>query len=238
MKHFRIIVANSGFGITSIDFGSSRSRFRPLVSGHPNMGTDIRELRRVLRFVPTISTPHGSIDTGSRHLYTFGAVVCYLACSLTPLYGVFKMEREGFFSGGHFIIASSQGSLMELGISVSVFGWFVGEFLRMISIIRVNESDDESIELSSVLDTLIGYVVAAFLAFWFIERGDFGSFDELGAAHALIIHFQIMLGSMVARLLAQLIDEWGISLAHFTFVGISVWVRLIWKLLSFLGLAI
>jgi preprotein translocase subunit SecY len=127
---------------------------------------------------------------------------------------------------------------MELGFAVVFLGWIIGGCLRMTYIIRVNESDDESMDLSVVLDVLIGYVVTALLAFWFIERGDYGSFDELGVAHAVIIFFQIMLGSIVAQLLSQLMEAWGTAHAPFIFIGISVWVRLIWALLSFLGLVI
>ncbi|CAH8368526.1 unnamed protein product [Eruca vesicaria subsp. sativa] len=78
-------------------------------------------------------------------MYTLTTLFVFLICSQLPLYGIHSTTGSDPFYWMRAILASSRGTLMELGIGPIVTSGLVMQFLTGSKIIQVNNEEDHAL---------------------------------------------------------------------------------------------
>jgi protein transport protein SEC61 subunit alpha len=84
------------------------------------MGESVRFIyliKPLMFLIPKIPKPNKEIKRQEKFIWTSIILFIFLICSQIPLYGIYKSEGSDPIYWMRAILASSRGTLMELGIS-------------------------------------------------------------------------------------------------------------------------
>ena len=82
------------------------------------------------------------INLTQKTVYTALALFIYLVCSQIPLYGIERSYASDPFYWTRVILASSRGTVMELGISPIISASWITQIFSSIGILRVTSPKD------------------------------------------------------------------------------------------------
>lgn len=103
----------------------------------------LNPLRPIARIFPGIERPLIPLNVQQKTVYTAIALFIYLVCSQIPLYGIARTHDSDPLYWARVIMASSRGTLMELGISPIISaGWLI-QILGAIGLFRITSREDE-----------------------------------------------------------------------------------------------
>lgn len=106
------------------------------------MGSGFSALKLVkpfLPFIPEVQRPVNVVPFRMKAMYTGISLVIFLACSQLPLYGIHSTTGADPMHWMRAILASSRGTVMELGIGPLVTSGMVMQFLAGSKLIKVNK---------------------------------------------------------------------------------------------------
>ncbi|PON95832.1 SecY/SEC61-alpha family [Trema orientale] len=135
------------------------------------------------RFLPEVESPTRKVPFRERVFYTGLSLIIFLVCSQLPLYGIHSATGADPFYWMRAILASSRGTVMELGISPIVTSGMVMQLLAGSKIIRVDNSLREDRALLNAAQKLLGLIIAFAQALAYVISGMYGSTDQLGAGN-------------------------------------------------------
>lgn len=96
----------------------------------------------VTKLLPTVLKPLVPLSVHEKTIYTAIALFIYLVCSQIPLYGIERSYSTDPFYWTRVILASSRGTLMELGISPIISaGWMI-QLVQAVGFLRPNSAHD------------------------------------------------------------------------------------------------
>ncbi len=96
----------------------------------------------ITKMFPTISKSITPLSVHEKTIYTAIALFIYLVCSQIPLYGIERSYTSDPFYWTRVILASSRGTLMELGISPIISaGWMI-QIIQAVGFMKPNSSHD------------------------------------------------------------------------------------------------
>lgn len=157
--------------------------------------------------LPEVPKPKQKPGLSEKFIWTGLALVLYMTMAITPLYDYGNKTDQ--FAFLRVIFASSQGTLMELGIGPIVTAGLILQLLQGSDLLKLDlgNPDDRAIFGSST--KILTFVVIAVEAGAYIIGGALGS---LGQTQAIVIFFQLFLASIVVLLLDEMIQKgWGIG---------------------------
>jgi protein transport protein SEC61 subunit alpha len=165
------------------------------------MGFDVLQaIKPVLNLMPSVPKPPRDIEITKRLVYTLGALVLYLACSMTPLYGVRKVAHQDPMYHLHLMTASSKFTLMELGISPIVSSGMILQVVSGLGLITHDRTKPESSALFDAAQKLAGLIVTAFQAASAVLTQQYGPRDDVGFVGGVFIFLQLMAAGIVVIL--------------------------------------
>lgn len=97
----------------------------------------LNPLRPIAKSFPTIIKPITKLSMQQRTVFTAIALFIYLVCSQIPLYGVVRNTEAGSLYWARLIMASSRGTLMELGISPIISAGWIIQILTAVGLFRI-----------------------------------------------------------------------------------------------------
>lgn len=107
------------------------------------MGGGFRVLHLVkpfLSFLPEVQSADRKIPFREKVIYTVISLFIFLVCSQLPLYGIHSTTGGDPFYWMRAILASSRGTVMELGITPIVTSGLVMQLLAGSKIIEVDNN--------------------------------------------------------------------------------------------------
>ncbi|MBI3859945.1 MAG: preprotein translocase subunit SecY [Thaumarchaeota archaeon] len=198
----------------------------------------VKSLATVL---PEIPKPERKPSLNERFVWTGFALIAYLVMATTPLYGFggpgHQQDQLAFL---RVVFASTQGTLMELGIGPIVTSGLILQLLVGSEIIKLNMSDpkDRAIFGSSTKFLTMIVIVGESLAY--ILGGALGpscgpgiTSNCLAPNQELVIFVQLFVASLMVLLLDEMIQKgWGIGSGVSLFILAGVCQTVMWYTFS------
>jgi preprotein translocase SecY subunit len=188
-------------------------------------------VKNVSTVLPEIPKPQKKPSLNERLLWTALALVIYLVMAVTPLYGFGgpgnQTDQLAFL---RVVFASSQGTLMELGIGPIVTAGLILQLLVGSEIIKLNMSDPEDRAIFGSATKFLTIIVIVGEAAAYIVGGALGA---LTAKQSFVIFFQLLAASIVVLLLDEMIQKgWGVGSGISLFIMGGVAQTVMWYTFS------
>jgi preprotein translocase subunit SecY len=178
--------------------------------------------------LPEVPKPERKQSLTVKLIWTMIAVVAFLVMAVTPLYGVKPGATE--FSTLQIIFASTQGTLMSLGIGPIVSAGLVIQLLATSKIINIDLGTENGQMAYAASTKVLTFIIIAAEASLFIVSGIFGNVFGNGA----VIDFaELFVASTFVFLMDEMIQKgWGIGSGVSLFILAGVSMDIGWDLFS------
>ena len=186
----------------------------------------------VATILPEVPKPARKPSLTERFIWTAIALVIYLVMAQVPLYGV-KVGGQDQLAFTRIIFASSQGTLMELGIGPIVTAGLILQLLKGAEIFKVDFKKPEDRALFTSATKILTFIVILVEASAYIAGGAFGR--NLTSTIIIILLAQLLFAGVVVMLLDELVQKgWGIGSGISLFIMAGVAQRILWDMFSIL----
>ena len=187
-------------------------------------------IRSVGTVLPEIPKPEKKPTLNERFVWTAIALIAYLVMATTPLYGFSGVGQNDQLAFLRVVFASTQGTLMELGIGPIVTSGLILQLLVGSDIIKLDMSDSADRAIFGSATKLLTFIVIVGESLAYIYGGALGS---LGQTQALIVFVQLFVASVLVLLLDELIQKgWGIGSGVSLFILAGVCQTVMWYTFS------
>lgn len=193
-------------------------------------------LRFVKPFVPLMPQVKSPIRTPSlreKFIWTALAILIYLVASQIPLYGIITTNDHDRTQWIRVLIASSRGTLMDLGTGPVVSASFVMQMLTASKIIDPDFAVKEDKILYDSLQKLIAILLTVGQALVQILTGFYGPNESLTTSSCVLIVFQLIIAGIIVILLDELLQKgYGIGNGVNLFIVTNICERMVWNAFS------
>ncbi|CAN0853586.1 Protein transport protein Sec61 subunit alpha [Linum grandiflorum] len=200
------------------------------------MGGGFRVLHLVrpfLSFLPEVQSADRKIPFREKVIYTVISLFIFLVCSQLPLYGIHSTTGSDPFYWMRAILASSRGTVMELGITPIVTSGLVMQLLAGSKIIEVDNNVREDRALLNGAQKLLGILIAVGEAVAYVLSGMYGSVGQLGVGNAILIIIQLCFAGIIVICLDELLQKgYGLGSGISLFIATNICESIIWKAFS------
>ncbi|KAL6198271.1 hypothetical protein ACLB2K_028063 [Fragaria x ananassa] len=179
-------------------------------------------VRPSLPFLPEVESPNRNVRLSEKLVYTFRPrpeISGPEASLQLPLYGIHSTTGADPFYWMRVIMASSRGTVMELGMSPIVTSGMVMQLLVGSKMIKVDNSFREDRALLNGAQKLLGILIAVGQAVCYVLSGMYGPVGQLGVGNAILIISQLCFASIIVMCLDELLQK-GYGLGS----GISLFI--------------
>lgn len=196
--------------------------------------TFLRALSPFVRVMPEVKTPEREVSFREKAVWTIVILILFLLMSHIPLYGVDKTVGTDYLWALRVILASTRGTLMELGIGPIVTAGLVMQLLSGSKIIDVDFGDPEDRALFTGGQKVLAMFMTAFQAIAYIMGNAYG---ELTPEAAVIVFMQLFISGIVVILMDELIQKgWGLGSGVSLFIMTNVAGQVMFNALNFIDL--
>ncbi|PRQ29250.1 putative SecY/SEC61-alpha family protein [Rosa chinensis] len=164
-------------------------------------------VRPFLPFLPEVESANRKVHLSEKLIYTLFALGIFLVCSQLPLYGIHSTTGADPFYWIRVIIASSRGTVMELGISPIVTSGMVMQLLAGSKMIKVDNNVREDRALLNGAQKLLGILIAVGQAVAYVLSGMYGPVGQLGVGNAILIITQLCFAAIIVMCLDELLQK-------------------------------
>jgi len=187
-------------------------------------------VRNVASILPEVAKPKQKTTLTNRLFWTGLALVTYLVMAQVPLYGVASgMQDQQSFT--QIIFASSQGTLMHLGIGPIVTAGLILQLLKGAEIIKLDFKKPDDRALFAAGTKMLAILVTLAESIAFMIGGSFGT--GLPTATAFVIIIQLLIGGIMVILLDELVQKgWGLGSGISLFIAAGVAQSIFWNTFS------
>ena len=196
------------------------------------MGAIWNAVTTVVSVFPQVPKPERKPGLSERLVWTAVALILYLAMAQTPLYGIASGVADQL-AYSRIIFASTQGTLMELGIGPIVTAGLILQLLKGAEIIKLDLKKKEDKALFSAATKVLTLVVTIVEATAFLIGGQFGT--NLSTNVIVILMAQLISTGLVVVMLDETVQKgWGIGSGISLFIMAGVAQQIIWNMFSIL----
>ena len=187
-------------------------------------------IKSVGTVLPEIPKPEKKPTLNERFVWTGIALIAYLVMATTPLYGFNGSQANDQLAFLRVVFASTQGTLMELGIGPIVTSGLILQLLVGSDIIKLDMSDSADRAIFGSATKLLTFIVIVGESLAYIYGGALG---VLGQTQALVVFVQLFVASVLVLLLDELIQKgWGIGSGVSLFILAGVCQTVMWYTFS------
>ncbi|MFH0748452.1 MAG: preprotein translocase subunit SecY [Candidatus Bathyarchaeota archaeon] len=191
-------------------------------------GRFLNLFRPLARIMPEVNAPEKRIGIREKLIWTALVVVAYLVMTEIPLFGAITGTSDPFYAM-RVIFASTQGSLMELGIQPIVTAGLIMQLLASSKIIGFDNSNAEDRALLSGVTKFFSILMTSVLALIYIFSGVYGA---LSLTYQIALFLQLFMAGIVVILLDELLQKgWGFGSGISLFIAAGVAQKILWNLL-------
>ncbi|XP_057796983.1 uncharacterized protein LOC131013000 [Salvia miltiorrhiza] len=191
------------------------------------MGGGFRVLHLVkpfLWFLPQVQSANRKIPLREKLIYTVISLLIFLVCSQLPLYGIHSTTGADPFYWMRAILASSRGTVMELGITPILTSGLLMQLLVASKIIQLDNNVRDGAQ------KLLGILIAVAEAVAYVLSGMYGS---VGVGNAILIILQLCFAAIIMICLDEMLQKgYGFGSGISLFIATNVCESIIWKAFS------
>lgn len=187
-------------------------------------------VQRIASALPEVDKPKRRVSIRNKLIWTGIVAVLYLIMTEIPLYGV---RRGGYDPLAFYrvILASTRGTLMELGIGPIVTAGLIMELLVGGELIKLDLSKPEDRAFFTSATKILTLVFAFIESVVFLISGFFG--QELTLSTSIVIIIQLMIATLIIMYLDELLQKgWGIGSGISLFIVLGVSNTIFWMIFS------
>jgi protein transport protein SEC61 subunit alpha len=165
----------------------------------------IHALEPLSNLVPDVIKPMTKPTIATKTAYTAITLFIYLICSQVPLFGIERSHTSDPFYWTRVILASSRGTLMELGIGPIISASWILQIVTAIGLLRPQtEKDGEILEGFEKTFALILCFGEAAGQVWY---GAYGPPSQLGMLKISLIILQLLFSGVIVILLDSMLKS-------------------------------
>ena len=191
----------------------------------------LRALSPFVRVLPEVKAPDREVSFREKFVWTAVVLIIFLIMSHMPLYGVDRTVGTDYLWAMRVILASTRGTLMELGIGPIVTAGLVMQLLSGSKIINVDFGDPEDRALFTGGQKVIALFMTGFQAIAYIAGQAYG---DLSPTNALLVFVQLFMSGIIVILMDELVQKgWGLGSGVSLFIMTNVAGQVIFNMLDF-----
>jgi len=192
--------------------------------------TFLRLLSPFVRIMPQVKAPDREVSFREKAIWTLLVLIVFLVMSHMPLYGVDPQTGTDYLWAMRVILASSRGTLMELGIGPIVTAGLVMQLLSGSKIIDVDYGNPEERALFTGGQKVLAMFMTAFQALAYIFGGAYG---ELSPNNQVFVFLQLFVAGVVVILMDELVQKgWGLGSGVSLFIMTNVAGQVIFNMFN------
>ena len=197
------------------------------------MGNLIYLIEPISDYIPYVPKPLTKIKVNDKLIWTGMVLFIYLIYSQIPLYGIYKTQEADPLHYMRVILASSRGTLAELGITPVIGSSYLLGILRALRIIKFDGSIKEERILFEQTIKFIAIVLTFGQAITFVIKGVYGPVNLIGVFHSILLIIQLVIGGIIIILLDEILSVgYGLISGISLFVATNISENLMMKLFS------
>ncbi|KAL1215664.1 Protein transport protein Sec61 subunit alpha [Cardamine amara subsp. amara] len=195
------------------------------------MGGLLQMVKPFLGFMPEVNGGGKKVPLRKKVIYTVITLFVFLVCSQLPLYGIHSTTGSDPLYWMRAILASSRGTVMELGIGPIVTSGLVMQLLTGSKIIQVVDKEDRA--LLNAAQKLLGILITIGQAVTYVLSGMYGPVAMLGVGNAILIVLQLVFAGIMVLCLDELLQKgYGLGSGISLFIATNLCENVIWKAFS------
>lgn len=180
----------------------------------------LKALSPFVRIMPEVKAPDREVSFREKFVWTGLILIIFLIMSHMPLYGVDKNVGTDYLWAMRVILASTRGTLMELGIGPIVTAGLVMQLLSGSKIIDVDFGDPDDRALFTGGQKVIAMFMTAFQSIAYIVGQAYGA---LSPNMAVIVFLQLFTSGIVVIMMDELVQKgWGLGSGVSLFIMTNV----------------
>jgi protein transport protein SEC61 subunit alpha len=186
-------------------------------------GRFLKTFEPVMKIIPEVRAPERKVGFNEKIFWTGMALIIYLVMSVVPLYG---LQMQTSTSAWQVIMASTRGTLMELGIGPIVTAGLILQMLAGSNIIDVDFSNSEDRSLFTGVSKIFSVIFVAFQASAYLVSGYNGT---IALSNSIVIFTELLITGITVMLLDEMIQKgWGIGsgISLFILAGVAQTIML------------
>jgi protein transport protein SEC61 subunit alpha len=200
------------------------------------MGEPVRFIyliKPLLFLIPKIPKPQKEPTQKEKFIWTSIILFIFLICSQIPLYGIYKSEGSDPIYWMRAILASSRGTLMELGISPLITSSMIMQVLAGTKIIEVDQSLKSDKELYEGATKIFGILISFGEAIAYVFSGQYGDINNIGVLKCMLLIFQLVFAGIMVMVLDELLSKgYGLGSGISLFLATNISENILWKSFS------
>ncbi|MFX0108584.1 MAG: preprotein translocase subunit SecY, partial [Candidatus Hodarchaeota archaeon] len=194
--------------------------------------TFLKALSPFVRVMPEVKTPDREVSFREKLIWTAVILIIFLLMSHIPLFGVDKTVGTDYLWALRVILASTRGTLMELGIGPIVTAGLVMQLLSGSKIINVDFGDPEDRALFTGGQKVLAMFMTAFQAIAYIIGNAYG---PLVPEQQVLVFMQLFISGIIVILMDELIQKgWGLGSGVSLFIMTNVAGQVMYNSLNFI----
>jgi len=190
--------------------------------------------RPFIRIMPEVKAPDRKVPFKEKLIWTTLVLVLFLIMSNMPLWGI-PAGQQGFdyLYYMRLILASSRGTLMELGIGPVVTAGLVMQLLVGSQIVKIDYANPEDRALFTGSQKVLAVFITIFQAAAFVLSNSYGTLEP---PNALAVFLQLFAGGILVLLMDEMLQKgWGIGSGVSLFIAANVSTTIMWGAFSVMG---
>ncbi|NWF96999.1 MAG: preprotein translocase subunit SecY [Candidatus Thorarchaeota archaeon] len=194
----------------------------------------LKMLSPLVRFMPVVKPPERNVSFREKAVWTLVVLLIFLIMSHLPLYGISQSAGTDYLWAMRVILASTRGTLMELGIGPIVTAGLVMQLLAGSKIIGVDYSDPEDRALFTGGQKVLAMLMTGFQAWAYIWGRAYG---DLTIQQGILVFVQLFFAGMVIILMDELVQKkWGLGSGVSLFIMTNVAGQVIFNMFNIVDL--
>ena len=187
----------------------------------------------ISHLIPYIPKPKINIKPNEKLVWTGMVLFIYLIYSQIPLYGIYKTRDADPLHYMRVILASSRGTLAELGITPIITSSFIMGLLRTVRVISFDSSIKEDRILFEQTTKFVAIVITLGQAMAYVINGMYGPVNLIGTLNSILLISQLVIGGIIIILLDELLsNNYGLISGISLFIATNISENLMWKCFS------
>jgi len=182
------------------------------------------------RVIPNVKSPDRRVPFREKLGWTIIVLVLFLLMSNIPLYGISTSGTVDYLYWMRVILASTHGTLMELGIGPIVTAGLIMQLLAGSKIIKVDLSNTEDRSKFTSSQKSLAMVMTGIQAAAYIVSGAYG---PLVFMNMILVFLQLFFAGLLVILLDEMTQKgWGLGSGVSLFIVANVAQQIVWRSFS------
>ena len=187
----------------------------------------------ISHLIPYVPKPKITIKPNEKLVWTGMVLFIYLIYSQIPLYGIYKTRDSDPLHYMRIILASSRGTLAELGITPIISSSFLMGILRTLRIISFDPNIKEDRILFEQTTKFVAIIITLGQAIAYVFNGVYGPVNLIGNFSIILLISQLVIGGIIIILLDELLsNNYGLISGISLFVATNISENIMWKCFS------